>query len=376
MKWISRNRQKNLKAGAGCLLLFLAALATAQQVVENPAKPPSPNAGRVVSLKEVARVSEEEGKFFFEQPWEVFTGRDGSVYVQEPKKFYRFDANLRFIGNLLRWGEGPGELSGNLTDVIVGDADILLYSSNVYKLLRLDRNGRLLAEKKFTTGFSNLLGYRGGRYVVMKRERTDLPRVSGLFESDYRLTIIADDGHLVDTPFVLSLTAAHYLRNRGGALSGGTSSISRFMPLPVDDRFVFLFHAPEYLVRVIDLEKGAVTLSFRRPYERVKYESTRPKNAPADYPVPKYHNDLCRLLWHKETLWAVTSTFDQTKGIVVDVFSREGRYLDNFYLPLFKIRRNNPQYFAPMAIRGNFLYFLEADEDDIISLVKYEIVGE
>jgi hypothetical protein len=29
-----------------------------------------------------------------------------------------------------------------------------------------------------------------------------------------------------------------------------------------------------------------------------------------------------------------------------------------------------------MAIAGNFLYLLEADEEDLISLIKYEIVGE
>jgi hypothetical protein len=29
-----------------------------------------------------------------------------------------------------------------------------------------------------------------------------------------------------------------------------------------------------------------------------------------------------------------------------------------------------------MAIWGDYLYLLEADEDDIISLIKYEIVGE
>ena len=69
----------------------------------------------------------------------------------------------------------------------------------------------------------------------------------------------------------------------------------------------------------------------------------------------------------------MTSTFDAIKGILVDVFSREGKYLDNFYLPLFKIRRNNPQYYAPMAIHGDSLSLLEADENDLIYLVKYEI---
>jgi hypothetical protein len=364
------------KAGASCFSLFLAAIGTAPQVIENPAKPTSINAGRVLSLKEVARIADEKGKFLFVQPFAVFTGHDGSVYVQEFNQFLKFDANGKFVKNMLKRGEGPGELNGNLTDVIVGDAEVLLYSSNVYKLIRLDLGGRLLGETKFLTGFSSLLGYQRGRYVVMKFKRKDVPRMNGIIEQDYRLTLIADNGNTVPTPFVLPLTNAHWSRIIGGRSTGGTSSISRFMPLPVDNRFVFLFHTPEYLIRVIDLEKGEVVLSFRRKYERVKYEYTLPKNVPADYPVPKYHNDLCRLLWYKGNLWAVTSTFDKNKGILVDVFSREGQYLDNFYLPIFKIRRNNPQYFAPMAIWENFLYLLEADEDDIISLVKYEIVGE
>ena len=29
-----------------------------------------------------------------------------------------------------------------------------------------------------------------------------------------------------------------------------------------------------------------------------------------------------------------------------------------------------------MAVHGDFLYLLEADEDDLMSLIKYEIGGE
>jgi len=361
------------RGATAALILSVAAAVPFPQVIENPKDPPSSNAGRIVPLKEVARITDEKGRFFFVQPFNVLTGYDGSVYVQEFNQLLKFNAQGKFVKNMLKRGEGPGELNGNLTDVIVGDAEVLLYSSNVYKILRLDLDGKLLGETKFVTGFSSLLGYRGGRYVVMKHERKDIPRANRIIEQDYRLTLIADNGNTVNTPFVLPLTNTQYFRTSGGR---SISSISRFMPLPVDDRLVFLFHSPEYLIRVIDLEKGEVALSFRRKYERVNYEFTLPKNAPADYPVPKYHNDLCRLLWHNGRLWAVTSTFDPEKGILVDVFSREGRYLDNFYLPLFKIRKNNPQYYAPMAIHGDFLYLLEADEDDLISLIKYEIGGK
>jgi len=363
------------KAGAGCLSLFLAATGTARQIIENPAKPPSSNTGRVVALREVARITDETGKFLFVQPFAVFTGHDGSVYVQESKQLLKFDAQGRFVKNLLKRGQGPGELDDNLTDVVVREKDIILWSSNNYKFIRLDPDGRLIEDKKLVQGFlGSLLGAYGGRCFFLRYEMDKVksrPRVSGIFEAPRRLVIVPDSGEAVPTPVVMSMTEAiHY-----GSRSVSVSTISRAMPVAAGESAVFLFHSPDYLIKLLDLETGEVVRSFRREYDRVKYEVKTPPGYPAEL-IPKFHNDLCRLLWRNDRLWAVTSTFDPKKGILVDVFNREGRYLDNFYLPLFKIRKNNPQYYAPMAIWGNYLYLLEADEDDIISLIKYEIVGE
>ena len=363
------------KAGAGCFSIFLAAVGTAQHVIENPAKPPSSNAGRVVSLKEVARITDETGKFLFVQPFAVFAGNDGSVYVQESKQLLKFDAQGRFVKNLLKRGQGPGELDDNLTDVVVREKDIILWSSNNYKFIRLDLDGRLIEDKKLVQGFlGSLLGAFGGRCFFLRYEMDKVksrPKISGIFEAPRRLVIVPDSGEAVPTPVVMPMTEAIHF----GSRSVSVSTISRAMPVAANERTVFLFHSPDYLIKLLDLETGEVVRSFRREYERVKYEVKTPPGYPAEL-VPRFHNDLCRLLWRNDRLWAVTSTFDPKKGILVDVFNREGRYLDNFYLPLFKIRRNNPQYYAPMAIWGNYLYLLEADEDDIISLIKYEIVGE
>lgn len=363
------------KAGAPCLSIFLAAIGTAQQVIENPAKPPSSNAGRVVALREVARITDETGKFLFVQPFAVFTGHDGSVYVQESKQLLKFDAQGRFVKNLLKRGQGPGELDDNLTDIVVREKDIILWSSNNYKLIRLDLDGRLIEDKKLVQGFlGSLLGAYGGRCFFLRHEMDAVksrPRISGIFESPRRLVIVPDSGEAVPTPVVMSMTEALHV----GPRSTSSSTISRAMPVAAGESAIFLFHSPDYLIKLLDLETGEVVRSFRRAYDRVKYEVKTPPGYPAEL-IPEFHNDLCRLLWRNDRLWAVTSTFDPKKGILVDVFSREGKYLDNFYLPLFKIRKNNPQYYAPMAIWGNYLYLLEADEDDIISLIKYEIVGE
>jgi hypothetical protein len=353
--------------------LFLATIMASQQVIENPKKPLSGKAGRVIQLKEISRITDEEGKFFFEQPFDVFTGRDGSVYVQEFKKFLKFDADGKFVKNLLKWGEGPGELNGNLTGVIVREDDIILYSSNINKLVRITTDGKFIEDKKFSKGpFGSLLGYHDGKFFMMKHVWEDIPTMSGIYEQKNRLIVVTDKEEVIETPFFLPTTVSRYIGWGGRFASIG--GISRPMQLRESERYVFLFHTPEYLIKILDLEKSEIALSFRRKYERVRYVPIG--KIPEGYPIPKYHNDLCRLLWYKERLWAVTSTFDKNKGILVDVFNREGQYLDNIYLPVFKIRRNNPQYYAPMAIAGNFLYVLEADEEDLISLIKYEIVGE
>jgi 6-bladed beta-propeller len=364
-----------MRLGAASLLLLAAAAVSFPQVIENPKSPPGPKAGRVVSLKEVARITDEKGKFLFVQPFAVFTGHDGSVYVQEFKQLLKFDAQGKFVKNLLKRGQGPGELDDNLTDVIVRDKDIILWSSNNYKLIRIELDGRLIEDRKLVHGFLNdLLGVYGGRGFFLRYEidtAKTKARVSGIFETPRRLVLVPDKGDAVPTPILMPVTEARHFRPGGISVS----TISRAMPAPAGDRSVFLFHSPDYLIKLLDLETGEVVRSFRREYDRVKYEVKTPPGYPAEL-VPKYHNDLCRLLWRDDRLWAVTSTFDPKKGILVDVFDREGRYLDNFYLPLFKIRRNNPQYYAPMAIHGNFLYLLEADDDDLMTLIKYEIGGK
>jgi hypothetical protein len=362
-----------LRIAAAILTLLGATAAGFGQVIENPKTPPSPNAGRVVSLKEVARITDEKGLFYFVQPLAVFTGRDGSAYVQEFKQLLKFDPQGRYIKNLLKKGSGPGELNDNLTDVLILEKEIVLWSSNSLKLIRTGLDGRLIEDKTSPVPLGSLLGAFGGRFFFLKREFVELPkaRINGIYENDYRFIIFNERGEIIPTPFLMPCTASIHFRQ--GGISIGT--ISRPMTLAADDRSVFLFHSPDYLIKLLDLEKGTVVRSFRRGYDRVRYAAKTPPGYPAEL-VPKFHNDLCRLLWRNDRLWAVTSTFDPKKGILVDVFSREGRYLDNFYLPLFKIRRNNPQLYAPMAIHGNYLYLLEADEDDLISLIKYEIIGE
>lgn len=351
-------------------LSITCSLILAQQIIENPENPPSKNAGRVIRLKEVMRIKEEAGKFFFKAPEDIKVAKDGSFFVQEYDKLYQFDPNGKFVKNLYKKGEGPGELNQNLTDLVIGEKEIILASSNMYKIIRLDMQGNLIEDIRPEWTFHSFVAYYKGKYYLTQLEKTDFKRISGIKEVNLRLCVVSSPREITPTPHIFPITRSVFFGDR----RGGIMSISRLQTVSESQRYVYLFHSPEYLVKLLDLEKIEVIRSFRRKYERIKYEYKGTSRWPV--PIPKYHNDICRLAIYKNSLWVVTSTFDNEKGILVDVYNREGKYLDNFYLPLLNIKTDNIQYYARIAIYGNFLFIIEVEEDGLISIVKYEIIDQ
>jgi hypothetical protein len=136
--------------------------------------------------------------------------------------------------------------------------------------------------------------------------------------------------------------------------------------------YLYVVHTPEYLIKRLYLKKAEVTGSFRRAYPRVKYVKKDPRDTRT---MPDYDNDVYKVLVHKDQIWALTSTYDPIKGILVDVFDSEGKYVDNFWLPLLNIRTgdNFSQRYFPVMIRGDYLYAIEHDPDWNFSIVKYKI---
>lgn len=345
--------------GLMCSMIFLslmipAAYLRAQSVIENPSRPVgAPEAGRTITLKEVQRITDQEGRFSFEDPSDILVGKDGCVLVQDRKQCLKFDASGKFVGNLLKLGQGPGELV-DLTDVLVTDKEIILYSSNVCRAVFLSLRGDVLGTKSMARPLRDLVAYRGETIYLIESDKINVLEYiknTGIKERGYQLVKVDGKGAIVPTSVRLPLTVS--------TMEGSSISINLLQRADVDERSVFVNHTPGYLVDLVDLESGTIVRSFRREYERVPYKKKeRSKNIPKNYTLPeapKFYNDIRRLLVRGDKLWVVTSTIDQTKGILVDVFDRIGRYLDNFYLPISNISRENLGYFVVMAVSGDFL---------------------
>jgi hypothetical protein len=83
-----------------------------------------------------------------------------------------------------------------------------------------------------------------------------------------------------------------------------------------------------------------------------------------DAPKKKYENDIAGLLFNKGHLWVETSTKDQIKGALYDVFDLEGRFVDSFFVDIKG---------QIIRLDGDSLFVSGPDETDLPVLVKYRI---
>jgi len=131
------------------------------------------------------------------------------------------------------------------------------------------------------------------------------------------------------------------------------------------DEHICVCHTTEYLIKVLALNEGNVIRHFRREYSRVSNALTDEeleRNQRFNIPNKKYKNDIVRLFQNQDFLWVQTSTQDELKGTLFDIFNNDGIYIDNFYLKVIG---------TIMTIIQDSVYVKETDSSGNIQIVKY-----
>lgn len=354
------------------ILLMAAAGLGAQNIIENPAKPSAQNAGRILQLTEVRRITDDKGPFYFKQPGDLQISADGSIYYGDWDEFlYKFDAKGKFVKNLAKKGEGPGEVR-DFGEFLLGKNEIILLDTMPNKIVTMDLDGKLIDE--FSLGqkrFSKLIAFDNNRYFLADNLRKDFERKSGLKEIEHDLYVVTRKGEATKTPWGFPTMAAYYFGER--SVSSGT--ITWIQKAQAEGRFVYISSTQDYLIKLLDLEKAEIVRTFRRAYTPVKFEPpAREIKWFRERAYPDRLNDVQKLLVHGDQLWVLTSTIEKDRGILTDVFDREGKYIDCFYLPLPRLKQNWVGY-PPMAISGSYLYTVEWNKEGDIFIVQYQIGG-
>ncbi len=331
------------------------------QIIENPAKPIAKNPGRIIGLSEVWRITDEGDDFYFRSPHNLQIAADGSIFIAEREEFLRFTSEGKFLKNLYKKGQGPGEIDDVFMYYIRG-GDIYIQDVSSRRFWRADFNG-VFQEQVALRGPDPgvFIGIVPNGYLFIKMAWPPRSEWTGrLVDIPHIVSILAEDG--LENRTVATFKTNAFLRPQ--AATNWDSSITVLSP---DGNSLFAFFGRDYLVEAVDLTTAAVVKRFRRIYPRIPHiEKSWETDLRKKYGFPKieYETDIRGLYPTNGYVWVETSTEDKAKGRLIDVFDKGGRFIDSFYIGAGRML---------MAVREGFVFCQEKNEDETITIVKYKI---
>jgi hypothetical protein len=385
---IYKKRLESIRGAKGMrkiilLPLFLPLLVIsffAQTIVENPEKPLSQNYGRIKTLEEVMSIEDIGRDYYFRYPHNLKVAPDGSIFVQDIDQLIQFDFSGKFMRNFFKKGQGPGEMQ-QISNYCFEKSKLIVHDREPNKVLLFDLNGHFIKEFRIRQGpsFLELLYFYKDIYYF---RGSDIPIIQGKPAIiDYPQIIMAFSEGGSELKEMTSFPTKSFVARVGGAQ--GAISINNLITVPYREKYLFLSHTPEYLVKLYDLEKNQVVRAFRRKYDRVKSEiegsnKGRVMLNGVEFTAPpqKYLNDIFNLFIFKDRLWVMTSRVEKENGILIDVFDSDGKYVDNFDLKFPE--KFDPKIFRPieMYVYGDDIYCIKSKEDGTFAIKKYNIPAD
>jgi hypothetical protein len=351
-----------------CLIILMGLLSVCAsgfgQIIENPAKPASRTAGRILGLRASILIEDVGGEYYFKYPRIIKMAPDGTYFIFDQDQLLQFDSRGHYLRNYYQRGQGPGEL-GYVSDFDFEPEHVIVHSNSPNKLVWFDLQGKLVKEVSLVSLASRL------RFVMFQDGtawffKDILPPPTGKGEAvDMRQVLVAvtSDGREA------SETAAFINK---AVVAGGAGVFQSLHQVPLGHRYIFVSNSREYALGVFDSQTKEVLNTISRRYERVKRPPgsqgasiTAPDGTTYEAPGSEYLEDISGLYVYKQLVWATTSTRAKERGVYVDVFDKEGRYVDAFWLKL-----NG----SLLGICGEDIFVLEKNTDETFRIAGYKVV--
>jgi hypothetical protein len=352
------------------LLLALTCLvqpeSSAIRVVDNPRSPKAKNAGRVIVPKEAMSISGKGHRdYSFKYPSSLRVMYDGSLLLIENvngcTQVLLFGKDGRFLRNLVKKGNGPGEM-GYPAGYFTSENKVIVLAKEPDKLLWFDSAGKYEREIPLPFDVASLIPLAfidGAFYFQLNHFGFNSDRDVGLCGEFSIIDVPSDIYSFTEGSDALKLIASFPTKSfiacvGSDRVSCGTSGISRLTAVPYQAKYLALFHTSEYLLKIYDPSVNTVIREFRRSYKRVKAKRVRAEHEETigektftlmdnemiiggkicAMPDRNYKNDIVNILTRGDEVWAVTSIYDKAKGVLIDLFNGSGIYEDSFFLKL------------------------------------------
>ena len=323
-------------------MLCLSSALWSQEIIENGEKPSSPDAGRVVKIEKVFAVPETGNDYVLQNRRKLTITEEGHFFILDQTSVLEFDASMNHIRTYSPEGEQimlhSMQISKEKIHVYSRMYPPCLYSftranHNVNMFVASDRMPFYLFEYLNRHYFLESNMYSVNKEGKDHKEKTDLDvKSKESMEGDTR-TVVTFDPQAAFDP---------------------------------ESGLAYVSNTPEYLINQIDLKTGKILRKFNRKYERVQ---THPSQARWS----KYKLDMMNILCVDDKIWVITSTVDEKKGQLVDVFNQSGKYLDSFWINCREKGQALRFSAKNIAVYGDHLYILYLDTKNRAMIGKGEI---
>jgi hypothetical protein len=356
----------SIRCGIGLLAL---ATCIGQTVVENPKKPANPEAGRSVELIERMRIRDDGQEVVFKYPYQLQIGDDGSVYFANGFEHFKYDAQGRFVYKIVKNGQGPGEAQLATKALLTGDR-VLIQARNPPKFMRFGPKGEYLGEDRTAaTDLFEFVTLEDGKIYAFLEETpqwNDIPRPD-YYEVPYSFCVLSPDLKEVRKPFQFPY---RWYLGRGYGWQQ-----ARFDFAYKDLGTIYVVHGIDYRIDVFNARANRIERTITRKYDKVKrppepYERQPSYNGP---PPLEYYYDINKVLVAGDRIWVITSTRNERRSRLVDVFDAKGRYVDAFYLEFPSGFTPSQLFLGRVALKNGFLYTVDEDAEGLFSIAQYEI---
>ena len=330
---------------------------------------------KIIRLKEVTRIQDTEGTFYFKNPSKVCVDSTGNVYILDSSRILQFNSKGNYIKNFLKKGEGPGEISWVSSFCVTGES-VIVYNLHPQKIIRFDTRGEYVEEFRFNRqSFMIFVSSLGDVHYFLGQDVLH-GQSNGYADVPHEFLGVSGKGIKMDTMFTIPLKK--YLVGSGGAR--GSFDIAELHFVVIQKRYLILAHTERYGIKIYDLTTGKIVREFSREYRPIpipshlmeKFNGSKVILNGTVYKKPsiEYFNDIRCLLESRGNVWIVTSSVNEKKGVLTDVIDLEGKYIDRFYLQLGV----HTDYYIPnWFVHHEFLYAIEQSSDYESCVVKYRI---
>ena len=231
------------------------------KIIKNPAKPSKQDSGRQASLKIDKIIVDDGENFYFKLPYNIKATEDGCLYVQDQDQFLKFSTDGKFVKNLMKKGQGAGELVNISNYLLSVENEIVIHNHFPNKIIKIDANGKLLFEKRiYTNKYMTIFHQDSDRYFFLNREVENTKGKAKMTEVDLQILSVLKRDFTIEKRFSFLMINFAFRAEGVFALIRTTP----FLICPLRDNLFFISHTPEYGIKLINLDSSKIFFEFKK----------------------------------------------------------------------------------------------------------------